>query len=102
MAAPSSIMGLSPGGAGESSRRHLPPPSPSVPVQPSCSKVHESSEERESLDDVDYHQLLKDYREVQAVLSSTRLNAEMLRSELDALRNTLQASMTEFSKVRVN
>jgi hypothetical protein len=35
---------------------------------------------------------LKDYREVQAVLSSTRLNAKMLHSELDATRDALQAS----------
>ena len=85
-------MGLSPGGAGESSHRRLPPPSPSVPAQPSCSNVGESSKERESSDDVKYHQLLKDYHEVQADLSSTRLNAKMLRGELDATRDALQAS----------
>ena len=89
MAALSQVVGLSPGGAGESSRRRLPPPSPSVPAQLSGSKVSESSEERESSDDVDYHQLLKDYREVQEVLSSTRLNVEILRNELDAARDAL-------------
>ena len=52
----------------------------------------ELSEERESLDNVEYRQLLKNYREVQADLSSTRLNAEMLHGELDAARDTLQAS----------
>jgi hypothetical protein len=92
MAVPSPVMGLSPGGAGESSRRRLPPSSLSVLAQPSGSKVDESLEERESSNDVDYHQLLKDYREVQAVLSSTRLNAKMLHSELDATRDALQAS----------
>ena len=92
MVAPSLVMGLSPGGAGESSRRHLPPPSPSVPAQPSGSKVGESLEERESSDDVEYHQLLKDYHEVQVNLSSTRLNAETLRNELDVARDALQAS----------
>jgi hypothetical protein len=61
--------------------------------------VGESSKERESSDDVDYHQLLKDYHEVQVVLSVTRLNMEMLRGGLDALRDALQASMTEFSKM---
>jgi len=85
MAAPSPVVGLSPGGAGESSHHRLLPPSSSVPAQPSGSKVGESLEEHESLDDVDYHQLSKDYHEVQAVLSSTRLNAEMLRGELDVV-----------------
>ena len=92
MALPSPIMGLSPGGAGESSRGHKPPPSPSVPAQPSGSKVGKSLEEHESSDDIEYHQLLKDYHEVQAVLSSTRLNAEMLCGELDIVRDALQAS----------
>ena len=96
MAAPSPVMGLSLGGNRESSRRRLPPLSQSVPAQPSSSEVGESS------DDVDYHQLLKDYYEVQVVMLVTMLNAEMLRGELDALRNVLQASMTEFSKVRVD
>ena len=40
--------GAFPGGARESSRHHLPPLSPSVPAQPSGSKVGESLEERES------------------------------------------------------
>jgi hypothetical protein len=64
--------------------------------------VGESSEERESSDDVEYHQLLKDYREVQADLSSARLNAEMLRGELDAARDTLHFSTTELFKARVD
>ena len=78
----------------------MPPPSPLVPAQPSSSKVGESSEERESLDDIDYHQLVKDYLKVQAVLSLTRLNAEMLRSELDAACDALQASKNLASKAR--
>ena len=85
-------MGLSPGGAEESSRHRLKPPSPSVPTQPSGSKVGESSEERESSNDIEYHQLLKDYCEVHMNLSSTRLNAETLRGGLDATCDTLQAS----------
>ena len=97
MVAPSQVVGLSPGGAGESSRRRLPPLSLSVPAQPSGSEVGESSEEHESLDDVEYHQLLKDYHEAQADLSSTRLNTEMLRAELDAARDALH-----FSKARVD
>ena len=68
--------GAFPDGSGESSRCRLPPPSPSVPAQPSGSEVGESSEEGESSHDKDYHQLLKDYHEVQAVLSLTRLNAD--------------------------
>ena len=93
-------MGLSPGGAGESSRHRLLPPSPSVPAQPSSSKVGESSKEHESVDYAEYHQLLKDYREVQADLSSTRLNAETLHGELDAARDALQASKNLASQAR--
>ena len=92
MAAPSLVVGLSPGGAGESSRRRLPPPSPSVPAQLSGSKVSESSEERESSNDVTYHQLLKDYHEARSDLSLTRLNAEMLHSEMDTACDALQDS----------
>ena len=92
MAAPSPIVGLSPGGAGESSHHRLLPPSPSVPAQPSGSKVGESSEVRESSDYVEYHQLLKDYCEVHMDWSSTRLNAKMLRGELDVACDALQAS----------
>ena len=95
-------MGLSPGGARESYCHRLPPSSPSVPAQPSGSKVGESSEEHESSDNVEYHQLLKDYRETQVDLSSTRLNAEMLRAELDATRDALHFSMTEVSKAQVD
>ena len=84
--------GAFPGGARESSRHHLPPLSPSVPAQPSGSEVTKSSEEHESSDDVEYHQLLKDYHEVQEDLSSTMLNAKMLCGELDATRDALEAS----------
>jgi hypothetical protein len=62
--------------------------------------VGESSEERESSDDVEYCQLLKDYHEVQANLSSTRLNAETLRDELDATHDVLQASKNLVSQVQ--
>ena len=86
------MLGLSPGGAGESSRRRLLSPSPSIPAQPSGSEVGESSKEHESLDGIEYHQLLKDYHEVKVVLSSTKLNAEMLCNELDATCDALQAS----------
>jgi hypothetical protein len=84
--------GASPSGARELSRRCLLPPSLSVPALPSGSEVGESLEEHESIDDIKYRQLLKDYREAQVDLSSTRLNAEMLRSELDATHDALQAS----------
>jgi hypothetical protein len=92
MVALTQVVGLSSRGAKESSCRHLPPPSPSIPAQPSGSEVGESSGEHESLDNINYHQLLKDYHEVQADLSSTRLNTEMLRGEQDAVHDTLQAS----------
>ena len=62
----------------------------------------ELSKEHESLDDVEYRQLLKDYREVQADLSSTRLHVEMLRAELDTSSDALHFSMTEVSKARVD
>jgi hypothetical protein len=84
--------GASPSGIKESSHRHLPLPSPSIPIQPSSSKVGQSSEEHESSDDVDYLQLLKDYCKVQAFVSSTRLKAEILHSELDVARDALEAS----------
>ena len=99
MTALSLVMGLPPGVARESSRRRSPPPIPCVPAQPSSSKVGESSEERESSDNVEYHQLLKDYGEAQVDLSSTRLNVEMLRAEPDVACNALHFSMTEVSKV---
>ena len=98
MVAPSLVVGLSPGGAGESSHRRLPPSCLSVPAQPFGSEVGESLEEHESSDDVEYHQLLKDYHEAQVDLSSARLNAEMLRAELDAACDALHFSMTEVSK----
>ena len=89
MASPSLVVGLSPGGARESSHRRLPPLSLSVPAQPSGSKVGESSEERECSNDVEFHQLLKDYCEVQVDLSSTWLNVETLHGELDTVRDAL-------------
>ena len=95
-------MGLSPGGAAESSYRRLPPPSPSVPTQPSSSEVGESSEEHESSNDVEYHQLLKDYRDVQADLSLTRLNTETLHGELDATCDALQASKNLASQAQAD
>ena len=101
MVAPSHVMGLSPSGARELSHRRLPSLSPSVLAQPSSSEMGESSEEHESSDDVDCRQLLKDYREVQVVLSSTRLNSEMC-GELDASCDAPEASMTEFSKMGVD
>ena len=45
---------------------------------------------------------MKDYREAQADLSSTRLNTEMLGAELDAARDALDFSMTEVSKAQVD
>ena len=85
-------MGLSPGGARQSSYRRLLSLSPSISAQPSGSEVGELLEEREFSDDVEYYQLLKDYHVVQADLSSTRLNAETLRGELDTARDALQDS----------
>ena len=89
------IVGLPTGGAGESSHHHSLPLSLFVPTQPSSSKVGESSEEREYSDDAEYCQLLKDYRKVQALLSSSRLNTEMLGGELDVTRDALQVSENE-------
>jgi hypothetical protein len=74
----------------------------SVPAQPSSSEVGELLEECESSDDVNCHQLLKDYHEAQADLSSTRPNAEMLRGELDAACDALQASKNLASQARAN
>jgi len=102
MASPFPVVGLSPGGAREPSHRRLPPLSPTIPTQPSGSEVGESSKERESSDDVEYHQLLKDYGEAQVDFSSTRLNAKMLPGELDATRDALHFSMTKVSKAQVN
>ena len=53
--------------------------------------------EREYSDDIDYRQLVKDYRKVQALLSSFRLNVKMLRGELDIARDALQVSKNEAS-----
>ena len=98
MIVPSLVMGLPPGVARESPYRCSQPPSPCVSTQPSGFEVGESSEEREYSDDTDYHQLLKDYRKVQALLSSSRLNAEMLHGEQDATRNALQVFENEASQ----
>ena len=62
----------------------------------------ESLEECESSDDIEYCQLLKDYNEAQADLSSTRLNAEKLRAKLDAAHDAINFFVTEASKVQVN
>jgi hypothetical protein len=72
------------------------------PTQPSGSKVDESSEKHEYSDDVDYHQILKDYHKVQVLLSSSRLNAEMLHGELDAACDALQVYENEASQVRAD
>jgi hypothetical protein len=64
--------------------------------------VGESSEKRESSDNVEYYQLLIDYHKVQADWSSARLNAEMLRADVDAAHNALHFSMTEVFKARVD
>ena len=90
--------GVSLGGARESSHHRLPPLSPSVPAQASSSKVGKLLDEHESSDDVEYHQLLKDYREAQADLSSTRLNVEMLHAEVDATHDALHFFITVVSK----
>ena len=76
MVAPPLVMGLPTGGAGESSRHRLPPPSSSVPAQPSSSKVGESSGNEK------YRKLLKHYHEVQALLCESRLHVDMLRVDL--------------------
>ena len=89
--------GASPRCFQESSCHRSPPPSLCVPAQPYGSEVGELSEEHEYSDNVDHRQLLKDYRNVQALLSSSRLNAEMLRGELDTTRDTLQVSKNEAS-----
>ena len=65
-------------------------------------EVGELSEEHKYSDDVDYHQLLKDYHKVQALLSSSRLNPEMLRGELDTTRDAFQVFENEASQARAN
>ena len=97
MEEPSLVVGLPLSVARESSHRRSPPLSLSIPTYPSGSKVGKSSEEREYLDDVDYHQLLKDYSKVQVLFSSSMLNAEMLHGELDAMHDALQVSENEAS-----
>jgi hypothetical protein len=80
MTVPSSVIGIPPGVAKESSHRRSLPPSPCVPAQPSGSEVGESSKKREYSDNADHCQLLKDYHKVQALLSSSWLNTEMMVS----------------------
>jgi len=98
MTTPSPVVGLSPNIARESSHCRSPPPSLCVPTLSSSSKVGESFEEREYLDDADYHQLLKDYHKVQTLLSLSRLNAKMLCGELDAMCDALKVSKNEASQ----
>ena len=62
---------------------------PVYPRKPSGSEVGELLEEHESLDNMEYRQLLKDYHEVLADLSSTKLNAETLPGKLDATCDAL-------------
>ena len=89
MAVPPPIMGLPTGGAGESSRHRSPPPSPSIPAQPSGSKVGES------LGDEKYHKLLKHYHEVQALLCVSRLHVDMLLGDLVAACAALVVAQQE-------
>ena len=89
MAAPSQDVGLSPGGAGESSRRCLLLPSLSILAQPSSSKVGESS------DDKKHHKLLEHYHEVRTTLCASRLHADMLRGDLVAARAALVMALQE-------
>jgi len=89
MAAPPAIMGLPTGGAGESSHHRSPPPSPSVPTQPSGSKVCESSGNEK------YCKLLKHYHEVRALLCESRLHADMLLDDLVAPHTTLVVAQQE-------
>jgi hypothetical protein len=48
--------------------------------------VDKSSEEHEYSNDIDNYQLLKDYHKVQALWSLSKLNVEMPRGQLDAVR----------------
>ena len=102
MMSPSPVMGLPPSVAGESSHCRSPLPSPCLPAQPSGSEVGKSLKEHEYSGNVDYHQLLKDYHKVQALLSSSRLNVEMLRGELDVTRDAFQVSENEASQARAD
>ena len=89
MAAPPPIEGLPTGGAEESSHRHLPLLSLSVPAQPSGSEVGES------LGDEKYRKLLKHYHEVRATLCVSRLHADMLRGDLVAVRAALVVALQD-------
>ena len=76
-------MELPTGGARESSRRLLPPLSPSVPAQPSGSEVGESSSDKK------YHKLLKHYHKAHELLCASRLHTDMLLSDLVAVHAAL-------------
>ena len=89
MVAPPPIMGLPTGGAGESSSRCSPSPSPYIPTQPSGSEVGESS------GDEKYRKLLKHYHEVRAALCASRLHTNMLRGDLVAMLAALVVVLQE-------
>jgi hypothetical protein len=78
MAALPLVVGLSTSGARELSHRRSPPPSPSIPTQPSGSEVGESSGDKK------HHKLLKHFHEIQALLCVSRLDADMLLGDLVA------------------
>ena len=94
MAAPPPVVGLPTGGAKESSRCHLLPPSLSVPAQPSGSEVGES------LGHEKYRKLLKHYHKVRAALCASRLHADMLRGDLVAVRTALIMALQEAAQTR--
>jgi hypothetical protein len=77
------IVGLPTGGAKESSYRHSPPSSPSIPIKPFGSEVGQSS------GDEKYHKLLKHYHKVRALLCASRLSANTLLGDLVATRAAL-------------
>jgi hypothetical protein len=83
MAALPLIVGLPTSGAEELSYRRSPPPSPSIPTQPSGSEVGKSSGDKK------YRKLLKHFHEIQALLCASRLDADMLLGELVAARVAL-------------
>ena len=83
------VMGLPSDGASESSRRHSPSLSLSIPAQPSGSKVGESS------GDGKYRKLLKHYHEVRAALCASRLHTDMLCGDLVVARTALVVALQE-------
>ena len=86
---PPPVVGLSTGGAGESSLHCSPLSSPFVPVEPSGYEVGESS------GDEKYRKLLKHYHEVRALLCVSRLHADMLRGDLVAAHAVLVVAQQE-------